>query len=104
MHSLPALIASKRARDLRPAAQVEQPLEVMAISNIIDTFHYHALIYYQEGSYKFIAITPALLNSHPIAPNKQLLHLLSAPEKPLAKTIQEYISAFVDPNYLRDEG
>ncbi len=47
VHTLPALIGSKRTRDLRPSAQLDHPLEVLPITNIIDTFHYHALIYYQ---------------------------------------------------------
>jgi hypothetical protein len=103
VHSLPALIGSKRARDVRSCAQLDQPLEVLPISNIIDTFPYHALIYYQEGSYRLTAITPTILNSTQINPNKRLLQALANADRPVPQAVHEYLSAYLDPNYKCEE-
>jgi hypothetical protein len=103
VHSLPALIASKRARDCRPTVQFDHPLEILPISNIIDTFHYHALLYYQEGAYKLIPITHLLLNSLSLNPNKRLLQLLVNSDRPIPQIVHDYLRSYLDPNYIADE-
>jgi len=102
IHSVPALIGSKRSRDSRPTPAFDHRLEVLPITNIIDTFYYHALVFYQEGAYKLTAITPLNLNSTSITVNKRLLQSLSNPEKPTVHTVHEYLSSLVDPNSIRD--
>lgn len=47
IHKIPALLCSKRTRESKTNPAANQHLEILPISNIIDTFAYHALIYYR---------------------------------------------------------
>lgn len=68
IHSLPAVIASKRAKESTPPSDVS--LQVLPITSILNSNPYHALIYYQDGNYKLIAITPLSVNSQTLTSNK----------------------------------
>jgi hypothetical protein len=67
--------------------QPDHRLEILPITNINDTFHYHALIYYQEGTYKICAITPLIVNSVELSVNKKLFQLLQGSIKSLSQII-----------------
>lgn len=47
IHKVPALLCSKRGKESRILSASLHHLEVLPISNITDTFPYHALIYYR---------------------------------------------------------
>lgn len=77
VHALPLLLGSKKAKDSKVTPQPDYRVEVLAITNIIDTFHYHALVFYHEGVYKIIAITPLIVNSKLLTLNQRLISLLT---------------------------
>jgi len=67
--------------------QSDSRLEIIPITNINDTYHHHALIYYHEGIYKINAITPLIINSNELPLNKRLLELLQNTYKPISQII-----------------
>lgn len=90
IHSVPALLCSKRAREPLAVAGSSCHLEILPITNIIDTSPYHALIRYTDGAYHITAITPLLLNSQTLTPSPLLAKALAS-EKLQAESIQEYV-------------
>lgn len=71
IHSLPALLCSKRARESRSTTKHAQ-LEMLPISNLSLNVPYHALVYYSEGDFHVHAITPLLLNNTQLVADKKL--------------------------------
>lgn len=46
IHRVPVLLSSKRTREPKAVPAAIQHLEILPLTNIIDTLPYHALIYY----------------------------------------------------------
>lgn len=63
VHRVPVLLSSKRSRESKSVPASSQHIEILPITNVIDTFPYHAMIYYREGAYRVAAITPMVVNS-----------------------------------------
>lgn len=90
LHSLPALLCSKRARQPRPASHHER-LELLPLTNIIDTASYHALLYHANGDYHLVAITPLLLDNQPLHPSQSLQAALDS-HKSLAEAVEHFLN------------
>jgi hypothetical protein len=91
IHTLPALLSSKRHKTFPPTSTSAPALEVLPLTNIIDSFHYHALLYYSHGHYRLAAITPLLLNNLPLAPAPALLDSLAA-DTPASKAVDLFLA------------
>lgn len=65
-------------------------LEILPITNILDTSPYHALLYYKNGAYHLAAISPLLINSNSLVPSESLLKTLNA-EKLQINAIEKYL-------------
>ena len=94
IHSVPVLLCSKRAREPRALLPANCRLELLPITNIIDTSSYHALIYFRQDNYYIVSITPIVLNSTELSPSPYLQEALAlTSNKSLSKIIDEYIAA-----------
>ena len=62
IHSIPALISSRKCRDIIGDLG---NLECLTITGIFNTFHHHAIIYYEENAYKLIPITSVSVDGGP---------------------------------------
>lgn len=70
VHKVPVLLSSKRSRESKSVTTTSQHIEILPTTNILNTFPYHAMIYYSEGTYRIAAITPLLVNSSELSPSK----------------------------------
>lgn len=73
VHTLPALIGSKRAEKCTTAVLNEQKISVIPLTNIIDTLSFHALLFSHEGKYYIAATSPLMINSSTLNVDGQLV-------------------------------
>lgn len=90
IHSVPALLCSKRVRESQLAPIGSSHLEVLPITNILDTTPYHALIYYKNGGFYVSALSPMLINGNPLTPSDSLLKIIHTDKTP-NNAIERYI-------------
>ena len=82
IHTVPALLCSKRVRPSQ--------LEVLPLTNIMDTPPYHALIYYKNGSYHIAALSPLLVNGNALTPSDSLIKSLNS-DKTQVETLEKCV-------------
>ena len=90
IHSVPALVCSKRSKEPRGAPSNNEHLEILPITNIIDTSPYHALIYYHQDNYRIVSVSPIVVNSSELTPSEPLKQTI-ARNKTLSKAVEEFL-------------
>lgn len=101
VHALPALIASKRAKDIDyPISAQETRPEVITITNVLDTFYYHCVTFYSQGQYFLMALTPISVNGKSLQPFEPLVEELKLCKKSVFSSLNAHLLKGSFPNEL----
>lgn len=95
VHTLPCLLAAKRARDHHLPAPADPPLQLLPATALPDTPPLHALLYHHHSHYRLAALSPLLLNAHHLLPNSQLLEAIQGAPS-LAQGVHRWLSLAAD--------
>jgi hypothetical protein len=77
IQSLPAIIGSKKSKEITFTSE-DNKMKVLPITNILTTFHFHAIIFYESGSYYIASVTPLSVDGKELSENSELIQEIKA--------------------------
>jgi hypothetical protein len=67
-------------------------MEILPITNILTTFHFHAIIFYESGSYYIASVTPLVVDGKDLSENSELIQEVKSNNEDLNTIVVNYIS------------
>lgn len=97
LHRLPAVLGSKRAKDVAAfCASDQNKLEILPLTNISDVFYFHAVIFYYSGCFKLLSITPLVLDGRKMGHNRRLINAFLQGKQSVSSILQSYLKELVE--------